>query len=118
MSDAVVQKGTQLVVGIGGFVYAGYIVENVGGPKPMANEKVILDENGATTTIIISDPWKEIKLAMIVKAGSDPTTIAIGDTITINAVNYRVTAVDPQRIRGEEMKVTIDAKKETSMSYS
>ena len=112
------ELGTNVIVGIGSYTYTGYIVQSFGGPKPTGEVRKIKDENGATTTVLVADKGRTMSIDMIVKDASDPTTIALGDTITINAVAYRVTDVDTTSTAGEEMTVRIDGEKEDSMTYS
>lgn len=112
------QKGTALEVGIGSYTYTGYYVGKAT-LKPTATVRSVEDEDGATATVLIINKGKELRLEdLVVKSGSDPTTIAIGDTITINSVNYRITDVDPVRTKGQEMIVSFTAVKEDSMSYA
>lgn len=110
--------GQALVVGIGSFTYTGYYV--MGSTlKPTGTIRIILDEDGAAATILITNKGKELQMRdLTVKSGSDPEAIEIGDTVTVNLVNYRITEVDPPRTAGEEMKVSFTAIKEDSMTYS
>ena len=113
---APIQKGTSLLVGIGGYTYTSHIVEDAN-PKPKADIEVIKDEDNATSTKIITDPGKTLKLSVIAKAASTIEDVKIGDTVTIKAVAWMVHDVDIKRSRGA-LKATLDLVKEDSMTYT
>ncbi len=111
------QLGTALEVCIGDYLYTGYFVQEAA-LSPTGVERIVRDENGATATVLISDKGKKLKMSGIVKSGSDPYSIEIGDTVTVNSVNYRITSADPVRKAGEEMAFSFEAVKEDSMTYT
>lgn len=116
MSTTQVQKGTGLIVGIGGFTYSGHIVETAN-PKLVADVETIKGEDNETTTKIISDPKKTLKIEVIAKTGSTVDTLKVGDAVTINSVTYMVVDCDVKRSRSA-LKATLDLIKEDSMTYT
>ena len=103
-----VQKGMQVELGIGLYMYAGYVVEGAD-VEPTGKSKLLTDELDETVTRIDWDPGKKLKLEMYAKSGSDPETLKIGDTVTVNTVAYSVTAAPVKRAKGaEEVKVSLD----------
>lgn len=113
---APVQKGTTLIVGIGSYTLSGYIVEEVG-LKPTAEIETIKGEDNESVTQIISDPGKELTLAVIAKSGAGIESLGIGSVLAVNGVSYLVTDVDPKRSRGA-LKATIKLMKKDSMTYT
>lgn len=111
-----VQKGTTVVVGFNGFTYAGAIMDSVG-RKPSGDIKEIRGENNAVCTKLISNPGFEVQVEVIVTTLASFNTIKKGDAFTINSVGYMVVDCDGKYSR-EEVKWSISAIKEDSMTYS
>lgn len=115
---APVQKGQAVVLGIGPYTYAGYVVEGADLDET-GNTKFLTDENDETTTRIDWDPGVKLSIEMYAVDPSDPTTIRKGDLVTVDSVVY---AVDDRKIKrqkgAEEVKVTLDLEKKDSMTYS
>lgn len=78
------QQGTQVEVGIGGFTFAGVIVESAGSEKSIESE-VILDEDNEPVTRLVWGDKETITVEGIVKAAGF-TAPSPGDAVTINAV--------------------------------
>jgi len=115
---AVTQKGQALEVSIGDYTYTGYYVGTVE-ITPEGEVRKVKDEDGATATVLIIDKGKRLRMSdLVVKSGSDPTTIAIGDTITVNSVNYRFVSGNAVKTKGQEMIWNMELEKEDSMTYS
>lgn len=113
---ATTQKGEQLDIGIGGYTYTGYIVEDVT-ITPTAEIDVIKDEDNATVTKLISDPGETLNINCIIKNGSS-VNFDIGDSITINGTTYMLdTGSSVSRSRGAA-RLTLSLIKEDSMTYT
>ena len=116
------QKGQEMLVGIAALTFTGYFVETID-KEPTAEVEKVKDENGATATVIISDPGDRISGSMLVKADAGSAVDAeldsrnIGDTVTLDSVGYRIEAWKVARSRGVT-KVDFTAEKEDSMTYS
>jgi ribosomal protein S13 len=112
------QKGESLVIGIGDYTYAGYIVNSVGIEKT-ADVKDITNEDGDEVTNIIGNKGKELRMGMIVKTGTDADAVAIGDVVTINSEKYLVTAAPVTKNKGiDETTIELTCKKKDSMTYT
>jgi len=114
---APINKGTALLIGIGLYTYTGYLVQDVT-IKVTGEERKVKGEDGATAAVILTDLGTSIELNLVALSATTPTTLAKGDSITINSVVYRITDVDVKRVRGEECNVRISAEKEASMTYT
>lgn len=113
-----IQLGETLEIGIGSNTYTGYIVNEVE-TEPTAEEEVILDEDGDAGTIILTNPGKNKTLQVTGKDGNDPgEDLAIGDIITIDSDNYRVTGAPSTRRAGTALRARISVRKEDSMTYT
>lgn len=74
MSDAVVQKGTSLMVGFGSFAATGYIPGDGLRWLKARDVEEVTDENNAVVTLIASRPRDEFELTLIIKTtGGDIT---------------------------------------------
>lgn len=111
-----VQKGTAVIVGFNGFTYSGAIMDDVS-RKPTGDIKPIRGENNAVCTKLISNPGFEIMVQVIVTTLASFNTIKKGDAFTINSVTYMVEEAEGKYSR-EEVKWTITAVKEDSMTYT
>lgn len=129
MSDAMIQKGTALMVSFGSgsggaFVYTGYVPEDgLTWKKPAGNVKPITDENGATLTKIIQDPRDEFKMSLMIKAsGGTVVPPIVGAAITITnpaAVSITCMVTDAEMsFSRTETKLSLSLIKESSMTYS
>ena len=112
-----VQHGTNVIVGIGDFTYAGHIVGN-SNLKPTGTHRPIIGENGNRETDIFTDLGKELTIETVVKVGSDPESLAMGDVVTVNSIYYVVMDVDPRRAKGEEMTLVLSLEKKDGMDYT
>jgi hypothetical protein len=111
-----VQKGTTVIVGFQGHTFSGAIMEDVS-RKPIGDIKPIRGENNAVTTKLISNPGFEITIQVIVTTLASFNTLKKGDAITINGVAYMVEDCEGKYSR-EEVKWTVTAVKEDSMTYT
>ena len=83
----------------------------------VGEEEIVKDEDNATCAVVISDKGAEITVTATMKA-SGYTLPAVGDTVQINSVNYRVTGT-PSVAEGKTIAtVTFTCRKEASMTYS
>ena len=110
------ELGTQLEVGIGSDTLTGYVVQGVT-RKPTGTVREILGEDGAATTILISNKGKSLALELVVKQGTDATLLTMGDSVTVDSVIYCVVDVDLGKTVAEEQTVTLDLIKEDSITY-
>lgn len=82
-----------------------------------AEEEVVKDEDNATCAVVISDKADEVTVSATMKA-TGYTRPAVGDTVQINSVNYRITG-SPTVAEGKTLcTVNFTARKEASMTYS
>ena len=111
-----VQKGTEVVVGLGSLGDTNMIVEEVT-RKPVVTSDVILnDTQAAATTVLLTNPGHEIRVTGIVLTDIF-TALVVGASYTINSIKYRATDVDIRR-SAKAMRVTIAGVKEDSMTYA
>ena len=113
---ALVQKGTALEVGIGGYTYTGYIVEDAD-VEVGADIEDIRGEDNDITTKLISNAHSRVTVNVIGKSGSTLASLKTGDAISLNSVSMMVESVTVKRSRGA-LKGTIKAVKEGSMTYT
>lgn len=113
---AIAQIGTELKIGFGTNVYTGYIMEDFG-TESTGVQDVILDEDAATTTILVSDLGARINFTAIIKSTGSLTPPAQGADITINSIVYRVESASVKQSRKASM-LTVTAIKEESISYA
>lgn len=114
---AISQKGTTLKIAFGTNVYTGYIMEDFT-TEATGGQDVILDEDAATVTVLVSDLGTRKSFTAIIKeTGGSLTPPAQGSSVTINAVVYRVESSSVKQARKASM-LTISLIKETSMTYT
>jgi len=97
---AVLQKGTDVLITLGTFTYTGYIVDSAS-LKPLADIEEVRDENNHIVTKLYWKQGDQLSLDLIVKDTIDPTTIDIGDQITIDSVIYLVDDADVSYARNQ-----------------
>jgi hypothetical protein len=112
----ITQKGTTLKICFGTNVYTGYIMEDFT-TEATGVQDVILDEDAATTTILVSDLGTRNSFTAIIKGTGSLTPPAQGSTMTINSVNYRVESSSVKQSRKASM-LTVSVIKEISMTYT
>lgn len=103
-------------IGIGGYTYTGYVVEEAE-HEAFAEVEPIKNEDNETETKIISDPGTRVTLNVLGKSGSTLESVGIGDTVSINSVSMMAERVTQRRSRGV-LRATITAVKEDSMTYA
>jgi hypothetical protein len=114
---ATTQVGTTLLIGFGTNVYTGYIMEEFT-TEASGNQAVILDEDAATVTILVSDLGQRKSFSAIIKnVGGSLTPPVQGASITINSIKYRVESSSVKQTRGASM-LTVSCIKEASMTYA
>ena len=113
---AITQLGTELKIGFGTNVYTGYIMEDFS-TEASGVQDVILDEDAATTTILVSDAGARISFTAIIKSAGSLTPPAQGADISINSVVFRVESASVKQSRKASM-LTVTAIKEESMTYA
>jgi hypothetical protein len=113
---APVQKGTAMEIGIGGYTYTGYVVEEAE-HEAIAEIEVIKGEDNETATKIISDPGVRVTLNALCKSGSTLSGVEVGDTVTVNSVAMMVEKPTIRRSRGVA-RMTLTLVKEDSMTYT
>lgn len=113
-----VQKGTSVTVGFMGKTYSNLIMQTVSF-GPIANEKDIIGENGATTTEIYTDPGTKLTLEGVVLSAGLTALKALkkGDAVTVDSVAYRI---DDIELKGsaEEAHCTLSLIKKDSMTHA
>jgi hypothetical protein len=72
-----VQKGTTLKIGLGSFVYTGYVASAVTVTYPNGNVEIHKDADGATMTKIFMDPSTKIEFDAVVLGASGSTDAPI-----------------------------------------
>lgn len=122
MSDAVIQKGTVILVGFGSFVYTGYVVDDGLTDTRVAEEAVIKDTNNATMTVFLSDPAQEIKFAAFILGTATVTPPIQGAGVSIvppagTATVYRTQSATVTYSR-LAAKLDFGGRKESSMTYT
>ena len=113
---AITQLGATLKIGFGTNVYTGYIMEDFS-TDPSGVQDVILDEDAATTTILVSDLGNQISFSAIIMDAGSLTPPAMGSSVTINAVLYRTETSSVKQSRKASI-LTFTGIKEASMTYS
>ena len=113
---APVQKGTAMLLGIGSDTYSGHLVEETE-RQATAEVETIKNTDDETKTVIISDPGVRLTLNVLCESASTLATVKIADTVTVNAVAYRVEDVTMRRNR-KVARGTLRLIKEASMSYT
>ena len=118
MSDAVVQKGTAVVVGFNGVTFGTWIMDEAG-EEPQADVEEIRDANNANVTILVSNPRKQYDVSGIILSADLTTARAalIGGTVSINSVSCRILSLKLSFGR-LAAKCQITAVKESSMTYT
>ena len=116
---AIVQLGTSVVVGFGSQTQTGFIMQTVSGPNPTADVSTVVAEDGSTGTVLVADKGKTLELEGVgTTAGlSTADGLELDDTVTVNSVAYRVTAVSIDR-GPKETRVRLSLIKEVSMTYT
>ena len=112
---SIVQKGETLKIGFGGNTYSGYIMQDFSA-ESTGEQDVIKDEDNATVTILVSDLGEQIGFTAIIKDAGSITPPAIGSSITINSVVYRVLSSSFKQT-SKASELTVSAIKEDSMTY-
>jgi len=74
---AAIQKGTTLKIGLGSFVYTGYVASNVTVTYPNGKVEVHEDADGATLTKIFMNPMTRIEFDLVVLGASGSTDAPI-----------------------------------------
>jgi len=113
---APVQLGEELEIGIGGYTYSGWIVEEAE-KTDIAEIEEIRSEDDDVCTKIIKNPGKRVTINCIGEAGSDLESVNKGDTVTVNSVAMMVEDVTQRRSRGV-IRATLVLVKEDSMTYT
>ena len=113
---APVQLGTACEIGIGGYTYSGFIVEDAE-RQSIAKVEDVMDEDDATLAKIISNPGVRVTVNVMGKSGSTLEAVKIGDVVTMNSIAMMVEDATQRRSRGV-LKGTLKLIKEDSMTYS
>jgi len=114
---AISQLGTTLKIGFGTNVYTGYIMEDFS-TDPSGVQDVILDEDAATVTILVSDLGDKISFSALIKeTGGSLTPPAMGSSVTINSVVFRTETSSVKQSRKASI-LSFTGIKEASMTYS
>jgi len=114
---AIVQKGQALLVGWNSYTKSGYVTDDVKISKG-AEVETIRGGDNETLTKLISDPHTALDLTLIIHSGGTVVPPAVGDTFTINTVNYFVEAEPQCQLSRTIAKLTLKLKKEDSMTYT
>jgi len=113
---AITQLGEELKIGFSTNVYTGYIMEDFS-TDPSGVQDVILDEDAATGTILVSDIGSRISFSAIIKTAGSLTPPDVGDSVTIDAVVFRTESASVKQSRKASI-LTFTGIKEASMTYS
>ena len=116
---AITNLGTQVLIGFGDsgqYCISGYIPDDVS-LQCFADIQTISDCDNEITAKLISNHGERITVNAIVKQGTAAEDIHIGDTITINSINWMVESREVKYSR-TEAKIALTAVKEDSMSYT
>ena len=120
MSDALIQKGTSVVVGVQGITYGTWVIDSAS-EMPEGEVKEIRDENNAVMTKLVSNPKKVYELTGIILGSPEATytltaarLIIVGTAITLNGATCMVTACKIAYTK-EETKITLTAVDEGAM---
>jgi hypothetical protein len=111
-----VQKGTTLKIGFASNTYTGYFMQDFT-TSPTGTQTEIHDEDGATTTVLVSNLGNQIDFTAIIKDTGSLTAPAIGSSVTINSVLYRTLSSSVKQTAGAAV-LTFSGIKETSMTYT
>ena len=115
---AATQIGTDVKIGFGSNAYTGTILESFNTEAVDGNVEEILDELGATETVVLMNPATQISFTAVIKeTGGSLTPPAIGASITVDSVLYRATSSSVAQVAGAS-RLSITAIKEDSMTYT
>ena len=115
---AATQLGTDVKIGFGSNAYTGTLLESYTTEAVDGNVEEILDELGATETVVLMNPATQISFtAVILDSGGSLTPPAIGASITVNSVVYRATSSSVSQVAGAS-RLSLTAIKENAMTYT
>lgn len=114
---AATQLGATVKIGFASQTYTGHLMQDFELESLDGNVEEILDEDGATETIILMNPAKQISFTAVVLDAGAIIPPTIGATITINSIPYRVTSASNAFAAGAT-RLSVTAIKESTMTYS
>ena len=112
----ITQLGETLKIGFATNVYTGYIMEDFS-TDPSGVQDVILDEDAATTTILVSDLGNKISFSALIKDAGSLTPPTLGESVTINSIKYRTESSSVKQSRKASI-LSFSGIKEASMTYA
>ena len=111
---AISQTGETLKIGLTGSTYTAHIVEDAD-TGATGVQDVILDEDAATTTILISDLGTSKSITALIKDAGSLTPPAQGSLVTLGATKYRVVTSSVRQSRKVSV-LSMDVIREDSMA--
>jgi len=113
---AIAQLGTSVKIGFDNQIYTGYIMQDLE-IEPTGEQDIIMDEEAATETILISNLGNRITFNAIILGTGSLVPPAIGSSVTIKNIVYRCESSSVKYTAKASM-LAFTGIKETSMTYS
>jgi hypothetical protein len=108
------QVGLALKIKFTGNTITSLIMEEVN-TEASGNQAIILDEDAATTTVLVSDLGKRVSFNAIVADGyAADLPPALGTKLTIGTTVYRIESASYKQVRGANT-LSVSAIREASM---